>query len=236
MRLEVIALDKPLAMSAWIAVAIGVALSAASDLHAQSAEPAPPTLPALRAGRRVPLPVDEEVVLARSAAPPSISANARVLMLADSGWVAVAHGSSDVTCVVNRSWNRSVEPHCYDAEGSATVMCIELHRNWLRHRGRPEVDVDREIAAMIQRGALRLPRRPAMSYMMSPRQILHDDSGRYVGRWRPHIMLYYPKLTNAAVGLPARPDMLIGMVAGEGTPESSLIIIMSAYSDGSKSP
>jgi hypothetical protein len=89
---------------------------------------------------------------------------------------------------------------------------------------------------MIHRGDLRLPRRPAMSYMMSSRQVLYNDSGRQVGSWKPHIMLYYPSLTNAGVGLPAKPEMRVGMVANEGTAESSLMIIMPRFSDTVKAP
>lgn len=212
-----------------IVAAIAAAFLAAT-LPAQTAERAS------RAGPRVSLPLDEEIVLARSAAPASISANARVLMLADTGYVVATEGSSDVTCVVNRSWNRSVEPHCYDAEGSATVMRIELRRNFLRHTGKSEDQIDAEIADMIARGSLRLPSRPAMSYMMSPRQVLYDDSGRHVGAWRPHLMLYYPGLTSAALGLPAKPDMRVGMVANEGTAQSSLVVVMPAFSDTVKMP
>ena len=216
--------------SALVRLTVLAALMAATDLSGQARDSA------LRAGPRTTFPLEEEIALARSAAPPSISSSARVLMLADSGWVVASEGSSDVTCVVNRSWNRSVEPHCYDGEGSATVMCIELHRNWLRHIGKAEEHIEREIAALLHSGQLRVPRRPAMSYMMSPRQVLYDDTGRHVGSWRPHVMLYYPNLTSAALGLPARPDMRVGMVAGEGKPESSLIIIMPAFSDGTKTP
>ena len=219
-----------MAASLKVVVPVTVALLASTRLSGQTAERAS------RAGPRVPLALHEEIALARSAAPASISAHARVLVLADTGYVVATAGSSDVTCVVNRSWNLSVEPHCYDAEGSATVMRIELHRNYLRHTGKSEDHVDAEIADMIARGVLRLPRRPAMSYMMSPRQVLYDDSGRRVGAWRPHVMLYYPGLTNAALGLPARPDMRVGMVANEGSAESSLLVIMPAFADTVKTP
>jgi hypothetical protein len=184
---------------------------------------------ATRSGPRESLPVAEEIALARSAAPPSIAANARVLMLGDTGYVVAADGSPDVTCVVNRSWNRSVEPHCYDAEAAATVMRIELRRNWLRHAGRTEADIATDLANGLRRGDLRLPTRPALSYMMSAHQVLYDDAGRFVGRWHPHLMIYYPKLRSPDLGLPATPEMRVGMVAGEGTDESSLIIIMPAF-------
>jgi hypothetical protein len=182
-----------------------------------------------RGGRRALLARDAEIALARSAAPPTVSDSARVLVLADSGYVEAVAGRNGVTCLVNRSWRHALEPHCYDAEGSATVMRIEIRRNELRHRGVDEARIDREIADGIASGRFRLPRRPAVSYMMSGHQLLYNDDGRRVGAWRPHLMIYFPNLTSADVGLPARPDLRVGMVGGEGTAESSLIVIMPAF-------
>ncbi|MEX2151972.1 MAG: hypothetical protein WD825_01460 [Gemmatimonadaceae bacterium] len=186
---------------------------------------------ALRSGRRPVLPAAEEVALARSAAPSSISANARVLALTDTGYALIAAGSSSVTCVVNRSWDRSVEPHCYDPEGAATVMQIELRRNYLRHIGTAEDEISEELALGLMSGKYRLPSRPALTYMMSAQQVLYDDTGKYAGKWRPHLMIYYPNLSTKAMALPTTPDMRVGMVGGDGGAESSLIIIMSAFAD-----
>ena len=67
--------------------------------------------------------------------------------------------------------------------------------------------------------------------MMSAQQVLYDDTGKYVGKWRPHLMIYYPNLSNAVMALPATPDMRIGMVGGDGGTESSLIIVMGAFAE-----
>ena len=185
-----------------------------------------------RAGPRLLLSPAAEVALARSAAPPTVSAGARVLVLIDSGYVVADSGverGRAVTCVVNRSWRASIEPHCYDAEAAATIMPMELRRNALRHLSRTEAEIDREIDAGLASGKYRLPTRPAMTYMMSSRQVLYDDDGRRVGAWRPHLMIYYPYLTNAQVGLAATPDMSVGMVSDEGRPTSTLIIVMPEF-------
>jgi hypothetical protein len=180
-----------------------------------------------RAGRRALLPRDEEVALARSAAPSSISARARVLVLTDTGFVpADPADTAQVACVVNRSWRHSLEPHCYDAEGAATMLPLALRRTTMQHLGHSEDEIDREIAAGLASGRFRLPARPAMTYMMSEAQVLYNDEGRRVGAWRPHLMIYYPYLTNASLGLPAAPEMQVGMVTQPGTPASSLMIVM----------
>jgi hypothetical protein len=188
---------------------------------------------ASRAGRRPLLPVAEEIALARSAAPPGVSARARVLALTDTGYVVVDSGAGEpatrVTCVVSRSWPRSVEPHCYDAEGAATVLPIQLRRDVLRHRGRPEAEIDAEIARGLASGRFRLPARPALTYMMSAAQVLYDDAGRRVGAWRPHLMLYYPYLQGAALGLGPTPDMRVGVVSQPGTPLANLTVVVPGF-------
>ena len=187
------------------------------------------TLAPTRAGPRPLLPRDYEIALARSAAPPSISARARVLAFTDSGFVVADSGSNGVTCVVDRSWPQSLEPHCYDAEGTASILPQSLRRTELAHRGEREEEIDRDVAAGLATGRFRIPRRPALTYMMSAAQVLYDDNGRRVGAWRPHLMVYYPYLTNAELGLASRPDMQIGMVSEEGTPRASLVVVMAAF-------
>src|SRR5688572_24333587 len=137
-----------------------------------------------RAGPRILLNRSHEISLARSAAPETISQHARVLAFTERGYVIADSGTTTVTCVVNRSWAQSIEPHCYDAEASATVLPIELFRNEQRHAGRAEAEIEREIQARFASGKFRPPIRPALTYMMSSAQVLYDDSGKRVGAWR----------------------------------------------------
>ena len=204
-----------------IVVAVLVACSAVpSPLTGQAAH---------RAGPRALLPRDVEISLARSAAPPGVSSTARVLAFTDSGFVVADSGTSDVTCIVNRSWPASLEPHCFDAEASASILPIEIRRTELYHEGRSDAEVEREIASGLASGRFRAPRRPAMSYMMSDAQRLIGDDGSPAGRWRPHVMVYFPGLSNAEVGLRGAPDMRVGMVTDERTPFSSLMIVVPQF-------
>jgi hypothetical protein len=205
----------------WKSSVVILLMAAATSADAQQR--------ANRAGRRPLLARDVEIALARSAAPSSISARSRVMVLTDTGYVVADSGSSAVTCVVNRSWAESVEPHCYDAEGVESVMPIELRRNFLRHRGVSETEIDAEIGRGIASGKFRLPRRPAMTYMMSAEQRLYGDDGNFVGNWKPHIMIYYPYLTPSAFGLPQTPEMKVGMVSEAGRYDSSFIVVVQSF-------
>lgn len=173
-----------------------------------------------RTGPRRLLPLNEEVALARSAAPPSVSDSAAVWVFSDSGYVLASSGNG-AACYVARSWPASLEPHCFDAEGAESIMKIHMREVELLHRGATPEQVDRELGAAIMSGTLRLPRRPAMSWMMSAEQSLISDSGRPAGRWRPHVMIYYaflPALPGAGVNS--------GMITGAGTPTSSITIVV----------
>ena len=105
---------------------------------------------------------------------------------------------------------------------------MELWRTTRYQRGRSEAEVQREIAEGLAGGRFRLPRRPALTYMMSECQRLIGDDGKPAGNWRPHLMVYYPYLTDHDLGLSTTPDS-IGIVSDAGKPTASLIIIMPQF-------
>lgn len=181
-----------------------------------------------KAGRRAMLPLAREIALARSAAPVAVGDSASVYVFTDTGYVLAVRGASGVACYVSRSWPESIEPHCFDAEGAATIMPMEMRRVELLHQGRTPDEVDREIAVGLTSGRYRLPRRPAMSYMMSGGQILYNDEGRRVGRWQPHLMIYYPFLTGADLGL-AGDDLNSAILVDPGKPTSNMMIVLRQF-------
>jgi len=184
-----------------------------------------------RAGARIMLPRDREIALARSAAPAAVSRGATVMVLTEAGFEVAVTGSNGVTCVVNRSQPRSLEPHCFDAEGSATVLPIELRRTELLRAGRTPAEIDREIAEGLLSGKYRLPRRPAMSYMMSSGQVLYDDDGTYVGKWQPHLMIFYPGLTAPDLGLGDTVSTQAAVVVDPGEPLSNIMVVVKDFVD-----
>lgn len=169
-----------------------------------------------------------ETTLARSAAPSAVSAGARVWFWTGSRYVIGDSGTSAVNCYVGRPWVPSIEPHCFDAEGSGTIMAIQMRRQQLYAQGMSEADVEKDVAREIAAGRLRLPRVPAVTYMMSASQDLVTGGGSGVGAWQPHLMIYFPNLTNAGTGLPGFvPE--VGFVENPGTPFSAVVIPMKAF-------
>lgn len=204
-------------------VALLVTLAAGGErLGAQSAEGG-------RSGSRAVLDRDVEMALALSAAPAAVTDGATVLAWNGDGFDVAREGRSGVTCYVARSWPDSLEPHCFDEEGSKTILPMHLRQMELWHAGASPAEIDAEIAEGIRTGELRLPTRPAMSYMMSEGQRLIDDEGTPVGAWEPHLMIYYPYLTAEAVGLGSVPSTEAAVVVDPGTPMSNLMIVVDDF-------
>ncbi|MEN8376382.1 MAG: hypothetical protein ABFS34_13125 [Gemmatimonadota bacterium] len=206
-----------------LAVAPGAALTQTSDAAVD------------RTGERIVLPDAEEISLARSAAPPAVSAEATVLVYRPGIGYEVGHeGANGVTCFVDRSRVTSFEPQCFDREGSETILQVRLLEARLREEGRSEDDVQAAVDSGIRSGELRLPSRPVMTYMMSSGQVLISDDGRNVGAWKPHLMIYVPYLTADALGLGDTPSTRAAVVVNEGTALANIMIVVEEFVDPSE--
>jgi hypothetical protein len=181
-----------------------------------------------RSGTRPALPIAEEIALARSAAPSAVSAKARVWAWNGNTYSVADSGSSVVNCYVGRPWVGAIEPHCFDEEASATIFPIQRRRVELYAQGLKEADVERRVADAIVQGDLKLPKRPAMTYMMSAAQHLVNGEGVAVGAWQPHLMIYYPNLTGESVGLPGFVSE-VGFVENPGKPFAALVIPVKTF-------
>jgi len=206
-----------------------VSLTLAASSAAQVPEPFT-DLPPGDPGPREILDRAYEIALARSAAPPAVSAGATVLVLGERGYVVAEEGTSDVTCHVSRDFAESLEPLCFDAEGSRTILPIYLRRAELRARGISPAEIEADIADGLRTGRFRLPTRPAIGYMMSAEQVLFAPDGRNVGAWRPHVMIYYPYLEGTDLGLGDPPSLPVVM-SDEGQATSALIVAVPDFVD-----
>src|SRR6201996_6831856 len=156
--------------------------------------------PAAAADKMAPLadylmPRDAEIARARSAAPPSISADATVLVLGKQGYETAAPGTNGFTCLVERGWeadfrnpefwNAKVRgPICFNAAAVKTV--------WPSHSERTDwalagLSMDQMHArARASKLANAAPAPGAMCFMMSKGGYLTGADGH----WHPHLMFY----------------------------------------------
>jgi hypothetical protein len=172
----------------------------------------------------------EELALARSAAPASITSDATLLVLRNGKYEKAHRGSNGVTCMVSRSLPLSVEPICYDPEASRTILQMEIRRVELRLAGVSVDDIEQRLAEWIGNGELALPQRPAMAYMMSAGQILYADPETKVGAFYPHLHLYMPYATAEQFGgLQGDPTSSPAVVFDEGKPTANLIVFVREF-------
>ncbi len=182
-------------------------------------------------GKRELLPRAEEIALARSAAPMSLSEDADVYILTETGYELAVQGTNGASCFVSRAYPESLEPFCFDEEGTHTVFPINRYQVERYQQGAGADEVEAEVAAGIQSGKFRLPSRPVMSYMLSSAQDLISDDGRSVGNWQPHLMIYYPYLTAKDLGLKTGATDSSVFVVSEGEALSNILVILEDFVD-----
>ncbi len=183
-----------------------------------------------------PLPDADEIALATSAAPAAISARAEVWAARSTGAVKIRAGSSGIACAVVRDLHEgSLYPICFDAEAARSQMRLELLKTTLRAKGMAEDKVERELAAAFARGELHAPAKPAISYMMSPRQVLFSSpfkSGQRIGAWHPHLMISTPGMTVEQLGILPTTELEFLQLDNPGKPDAQLIVTLPSWSDG----
>lgn len=180
-------------------------------------------------GARPLLPRTEEIALARSAAPASVSDSATIYVLTATGYELAVKGSSGAACYVSRDWIASIEPHCFDPEGAQTIMPMHMQRVSMLHAGKSKAEADAAVAEGIANGTFRLPRRPVMSYMMSAEQKLIAPNGSPAGAWQPHLMIYYPYLTDADLGVAGTASSGAASMVDPGKPTANIMVIVKSF-------
>jgi hypothetical protein len=180
----------------------------------------------------------EEVALARSAAPRSISDKADVLTLGSRGYETAVKGKNGFVCVVERSWGAGFDdaqfwnpkvraPICFNPAAVRSVLHGYLQRtDWALARISRSGMLARTKAALAA-NALRAPEPGAMCYMMSKQGYLSDDAGH----WHPHLMFFLAHTDGAAWGadLDGSP-----VFAAQGDPEplTTFMVPVIKWSDG----
>ena len=142
----------------------------------------------------------DEISLARSAAPPSISADADVLVLGKQGYEIAVRGSNGFVCFVERSWAAGFDdaefwnpkiraPNCFNPPAARSVLPQYLKRTeWaLAHATKQEM-IERTRADFASH-QFTTPETGSFSFMLSNQGYLNDNTA---GPWLPHVMFFVP--------------------------------------------
>lgn len=170
----------------------------------------------------------DEIRLAMSAGPLSVSKDADVYVLGAGGFEKAVEGTNGFSCMVIRSAadKTIVAPHCFSPDATETVLPGKLAEGELQMRGLSQSEIETELLKAFEDGSLPLPEGDAYAYMLSAGQRLGP-----AGQWRPHFMLYMPYATNEDVGgSPANPSFpFVGPEIGH--PHSTMVIVMTEFVD-----
>ncbi|HEX7251338.1 MAG TPA: hypothetical protein VF376_00560 [Thermoanaerobaculia bacterium] len=187
---------------------------------------------------------EEEIALARSAAPPSVSADAEVLVLGSRGYETAVKGKNGFVCFVERSWAARFAPHdesefwnphgrapnCYNPPAVRTVLPQILRRTEWALAGATKQQMIERSKAEFATGHFTAPEAGAYSFMLSKQGHLGDD-----GPWLPHIMLFLPPghADSWGTNLEGSPIFSVEGIPVEAT---QVFIPVRTWSDGSLAP
>lgn len=220
----------------WLMNFAAAGLLLAGSASAQSAAPTyPERAPVAQYMMASPA---EEIALARSAAPPSISANAEILVLGPTGFNIAVRGTNGFVCLVERSWDAEFvnpvfwNPHnrgpdCLNPAAARTVLPHMLERAKWALSGLSIAEMSDRTAAEVAAKTYVMPEPGAMAYMLSKQQYLADD----IHNWHPHLM-FFLAASDAEMGanLPGSP--LIHPYPPTPDPVTTYLVAVRTWSDG----
>ena|SRR5215471_12631771 len=184
---------------------------------------------------------NEEIALARSAAPPSIAKDATVLVLGKDGFEPAVKGTNGYVCNVDRwmdafenspeFWNpKRRGPVCYNAQAAKTIIPILLLRARLALAGKSKEEMKEGLKAAIAKGEVPALQPSAMAYMYSKQGFLNSKCGNC----SPHLMFYVPVKDAKTWGadVPESQIYLAPHFNGNPEPVAEFIVEVSEWSDG----
>ena len=138
-----------------------------------------------------------EIQLARSAAPESISRDAKILVLERQGYETAVEGKNGFVCMVARSWMAAFDwpefwnpkvraADCMNPQAARSIVPIVFLRSRMVMAGRSRAEILSAIKAGFENGQLPKLESGAMDYMMSKSAYLTDEGEHNL----PHLMFF----------------------------------------------
>ena len=216
-----------------------LALAAISQMQAQSKTP----YPDMAALDRYLMPDrNAEIALARSAAPDSISHDAKVLVLGPHGYETAVEGKNGFVCIVERGWMAPFDnpefwnpkirgPLCFNPPAARSILPMTYKRTEMVLAGQSKAQIMEGIATFAKKELPALEP-GAFTYMLSKQAYLTDRGDHNMA----HLMFYTPLMDKAVWGadLPKSPIMLNPQFALEGI--DVFLVLTGMWSDGTLAP
>ncbi|HEY6448421.1 MAG TPA: hypothetical protein VIY53_18325 [Acidobacteriaceae bacterium] len=186
-------------------VAVAAVMAAGLPAHPQSAQTSYPKMAPIE--QYLMADQNAEIALARTAAPPSISDKAEVMVLGRNGYTVAVKGTNDFVCLVERGWAAAIgdpvfwnpknrSPICLNAAAARSYLPISLLKAQLALAGKSQTQIGQALEAAFNEKKLPEIEPGAMCYMMSKQGYLNDQ----VLNWHPHLMFFEPLSMNKTWG------------------------------------
>ena len=177
-------------------LAVAVVMAAAWQVQAEDAKTPYPKM----------APVDQymmersaEIAMALSAAPPSISKDAEVMVMGRHGYDVAVKGKNGFVCMVERGWTANADdpvfwnpkirgPICFNPAAARFIVPITIKKTELALNGSSKEQMTEGIKAAFAKKELPAVGSGAMCYMLSKQGHLNDAAGN----WHPHLMFFVP--------------------------------------------
>lgn len=179
---------------------------------------------------------EDEIALAKSAAPAEISDRATIEVLTDTGYRAVLQGENGFECMVMRGFTgaptftpvdlrglvydaKTRAPICFNPQAVKTVLPYYELRTRLGMEGKSPDEIALAVQTAYADGGI--PKRAGVSfaYMWSADQVLGP-----AGHWHPHMMIYAPNYDNSMLGNNPLGSHLPAVGDDAGTPFAVVVI------------
>ncbi len=161
---------------------------------------------------------NDEIALARSAAPDAISRDATVIVLTRHGYETAVEGKNGWVCWVARGWMAMFDhpefwspkvraADCLNPPAARSILPYAYKRTELILAGRSKVEVIAAIAAALDKKELPALEPGAVSYMMSKSSYLTDGGDHNM----PHVMFFESAKDDAASSVDVAKSPVMGV-------------------------
>jgi hypothetical protein len=179
----------------------------------------------------------DEIALARSAAPASISGDADVQTLGIHGYESAVKGKNGFVCMVWRSWTAPFDtsafwnptlraPICLNAAAVRSVLPVYLERTKWALAGVSKAEMISRTGAAVTANTFTLPVPGAMSYMTSKQASLGA-----AGHYRPHLMFFFARTEVGTWGANLGGSPVVA-TQDDHEPTTTFTVLVPEWSDG----